>query len=454
MRIRQQSTDMTSGPIGGQIIGFAAPLFLGYVCQQLYSTVDAVVVGNYVGQEALAAVGSSNAPINLLIGFFMGLAVGAGVVISRRFGEKDYEGVSRAVHTTVLFGLIVSVLLTAVGVLLTPALLRLMGTPEEVLPDSIIYFRIYFYGITTVIMYNIGSSIFRAMGDSVRPLIYLFVSSLFNIVLDLLFVKVFQMKIEGAAWATVISQGISMVMTFARLMRINEPHKLELRKLHIHPAEFKEIVNIGLPNGLQASIVSLSNVIVQSNINSFGPAAMAGCGVCGRIDGFAGIPVTCFMMAAMTFTSQNLGARQYDRAKKGARFSLIAAMLSSELIGAVLFIFAPQLVGLFNGEQEVIDYGARYMRDISLAYCLLALSHVVSGVLRGAGISKAPMYVTVACWCGLRMLWISVTVPMFRNIRFVFFGYPLTWACSAVILYILYKKLDWQHAYERKSLHP
>ena len=453
MRFGQQSTDMTTGSISGRIVGFAAPLFLGYVCQQLYSTVDAVVVGNFVGQEALAAVGSSNAPINLLIGFFMGLAVGAGVVISRRFGEKDEQGVSRAVHTTVLFGLIISVLLTAAGVALTPALLRLMGTPEDVLPNSILYFRIYFYGILTVVMYNIGSSIFRAMGDSVRPLLYLIVSSILNVALDLLFVCTFNMGIAGAAWATVISQGVSMVMTFARLMRVSEAHRLDLKKLRIHRAELREIVGIGLPNGVQASIVSLSNVVVQSNINSFGAAAMAGCGACGRIDGFAGIPVTCFMMAAMTFVSQNLGAKQYGRAKKGARFSLIAAVATSELIGAVLFIFAPQLISLFNADPEVVAYGAQYTRDISLVYCLLAVSHVVSGILRGAGISKVPMYVTVACWCGLRMLWISLTVPMFRNIRFVYFGYPLTWACSAIILLIIYKKLDWQHAYERRPAH-
>ena len=444
---------MTKGPIGRRILQFVLPLLLGNICQQLYNTVDAVVVGQFIGAEALAAVGSSASVINLLVGFFLGVSVGAGVVISRRFGEGDTGGISRAVHTTIAFGLAVSALLTLVGSLLTPHILEWMDTPKSVLPESIAYFRIYFLGVTTMIMYNIGSSIFRAMGDSIRPLCYLIVSSVVNIVLDLLFVPVLGFGISGAAWATVIAQGTSMALSFARLMRVDGPHKVRLKKIRFHRGELAEIVNIGLPSGLQNSIVSFSNVIVQSKINFFGAIAVAGCGAFNRVDGFAGIPIGCFMMAAMTFVSQNLGAREYARARKGARFCIITGILIAEAMGVALYFFTPSVITLFNQDPQVIEYGALYARNVSLGYCLLATTHIIAGVLRGAGISRLPMFATIACWCGLRIVWITVTVSLFQDIRYVFWGYPLTWACTSVILLIAYFRIDWLHAYERRRPH-
>lgn len=449
-RTDSKTTDMTRGSISGQILTFTMPLLLGYICQQLYNTVDAFVVGNFVGEEALAAVSSTASVINLLVGFFMGLSVGAGVVISRRFGEGDSDGVSRAVHTTVAFGVVVSVLLTFVGTLLTPQILVWMGTPDTVLPDSITYFRIYFIGISTVVLYNIGGCLFRAVADSKRPLYYLIVSSVVNVVLDYLFVAGLHQGIEGAAWATVISQAVSAILTFYTLMRVDGPHKVVPRKIRICREELKEIINIGLPSGFQNSIVSFSNVIVQTNINSFGAAAMAGCGTFNRVDGFAGIPISCFMMAAMTFVSQNLGAKEYARARRGARYSILVGVIVAECMGILLFFFTPQVVRLFNQNPEVIAYGALYARNVSLAYGLLALSNVIAGVLRGAGISKLPMFVTIAFWCGLRIVWITTTVPIYHDIRFVFWGYPITWTCTAVVLLIAYLRMDWQHAYERQ----
>ncbi len=439
------SVDLTKGPIGKQILQFTVPLLLGNIFQQFYNAADTVIVGKFVGREALAAVGSSGALINLLVSILMGVAVGAGVVVSRYYGAKQYTEMRATIHTTIAFGLISGAAMSVLGVAITPVILRWMQTPESVMASSVLYFRIYFAGVLTTVMYNIGSGIYRALGDSKRPLYFLIISTIINIILDLLFVAVFHMGIGGAAIATVVAQGLSMVLVFYKMMREDTVYRVSWREIRIHKRFLRQIIAIGLPSGIQNGIVSLSNVVVQSNINSFGDIAMAGCGAYNKLDGFALLPAGSFSLALSTFVSQNIGAEQYDRAKKGAAFGLIAAMVISELAGVLIYFTAPQLVGFFNDDPEVIRYGVLMARNIVFAYALVAYSNAMAGVLRGAGLSRVPMFVMVGCWCVLRVIWIQIMVPLTQDIRVVFWSYPITWAVSVTILTIYFFKVDWLH---------
>ena len=439
------SVDLTKGPIGKQILQFTVPLLLGNIFQQFYNAADTVIVGKFVGREALAAVGSSGALINLLVSILMGVAVGAGVVVSRYYGAKQYTEMRATIHTTIAFGLISGAAMSVLGVAITPVILRWMQTPESVMASSVLYFRIYFAGVLTTVMYNVGSGIYRALGDSKRPLYFLIISTIINIILDLLFVAVFHMGIGGAAIATVVAQGLSMVLVFYKMMREDTVYRVSWREIRIHKRFLRQIIAIGLPSGIQNGIVSLSNVVVQSNINSFGDIAMAGCGAYNKLDGFALLPAGSFSLALSTFVSQNIGAEQYDRAKKGAAFGLIAAMVISELAGVLIYFTAPQLVGFFNDDPEVIRYGVLMARNIVFAYALVAYSNAMAGVLRGAGLSRVPMFVMVGCWCVLRVIWIQIMVPLTQDIQVVFWSYPITWAVSVTILTIHFFKVDWLH---------
>ena len=439
------SVDLTKGPIGKQILQFTVPLLLGNIFQQFYNAADTVIVGKFVGREALAAVGSSGALINLLVSILMGVAVGAGVVVSRYYGAKQYTEMRATIHTTIAFGLIAGAVMSVLGVAITPVILRWMQTPESVMASSVLYFRIYFAGVLTTVMYNIGSGIYRALGDSKRPVYFLIIATLINVVLDLLFVAVFHMGIAGAAIATVISQAVSMVLVFYTMMREDTVYRVSWREIRIHRRFLRQIIAIGLPSGIQNGIVSLSNVVVQSNINSFGDVAMAGCGAYSKLDGFAILPASSFSLALSTFVSQNIGAEAYERAKKGAAFGLVAAMVISELAGVGIYIAAPQLVGFFNDDPEVIRYGVLMARNIVYAYALVAYSNAMAGVLRGAGLSRVPMFVMVGCWCVLRVIWIQIMVPLTQDIRMVFWSYPITWVVSVTILTIYFFKVDWLH---------
>ena len=442
---KEANVNLIEGPIGKQIVLFTIPLLLGNIFQQFYNTADTIIVGKFVGKAALAAVGSSSALINLLVSLLMGVAVGAGVVISRYYGAQQYEEMRATIHTTITFGLVAGVALSVVGVAVTPLILRWMQTPESVMDSSVLYFRIYFGGVLTTVMYNIGSGIFRALGDSKRPLYFLIISTLVNVALDLLFVAVFRLGIGGAAAATVLAQGLSMVLVYWKLIRTQAVYRVNWRELRFTREYLSQIVSIGLPSGIQNAIVSLSNVVVQSNINSFGEIAMAGCAAYSKLDGFALLPSGSFSMALSTFVSQNIGAKRHDRAKKGAVFGLAATMAVSELAGVVIYFLAPELVAFFNSDPEIIRYGVLMARNIVFAYCLVAYSHGMAGVLRGAGLSRVPMFVMVGCWCVLRVAWIQLMVPLTQDIRVVFWAYPITWVCSAVILTVYFFRADWLH---------
>ena len=314
--MNSKSTLMTEGPIYKQIIKFAFPILCGNIFQQLYNTVDSLVIGNFVGKESLAAISSTSSLIFLLVGLFTGIFSGADVVISRYFGAGDTKKVQASVHTSVAFGIISGVVMTIIGTLLAPQILKLMGTPETVFDKAIVYVRIYFLGIITVVLYNTASGIFQAVGNSKSPLYYLITSSIINVILDLLFVVVFKMGIAGAAIATVIAQGVSVCLAFYNLSHTADVHRVNFKKVKIHKDILREILSMGIPSGVQNSVIALANVVVQSNINSFGAAAVAGCGSYSRIEGFAFIPITSFALSMTTFIGQNLGSQKYERAKK------------------------------------------------------------------------------------------------------------------------------------------
>ena len=439
---------MTEGVIWKEILLFSIPLLLGNLFQQLYNAVDSVVVGNYIGAQALAAVGSSAPVINLLVSFFMGLAVGAGVIISRYFGARKKEELHIAVHTSLALTFAAGLVMTLIGVLISPYVLQWVGTPSDVMESSVLYLRIYFLGILSVMVYNMGSGILRAEGDSRNPLYFLIVSSVTNIILDMLFVIVFHMGIAGVGWATLIAQTISAVLTMLLLMRTKEEYQVKLKHIRFHKHMLYEIVRLGLPSGLQNAIVSFSNVIVQSNINAFGSLAMAGCGSYTKIDGFAILPVMSYSMALTTFTGQNMGAKKYDRVKQGAKTGILMSVITIVCISALLLILGPNVLAIFSSDPTVINYGLYMMHVLAPGYIFLAISHAFNGIIRGAGITTVPMIVMVTCWCGLRMAWILTSVPLFHDIGVVFMGWPLTWIASALWLYLYYRKGNWMTRYD------
>lgn len=448
----QHETHMTEGVIWKQIVRFALPVFLGSLFQQLYNVTDSLVVGNILGKEALAAVTTSGSLIFMMVGFLQGIFIGAGVVIARYWGARKYDQVGETVHSTIAFAGFAGVALTVIGVMLTPSILRWMDTPPDVLPNSITYFRIYFSGVIFTVLYNAANGVFQAVGDSRHPLYYLIISSITNVVLDLLFVAVFDWKIAGAAFATIISQALSAMLALLKLTRSVGAFRLIPSRLRINPVYLKEILHLGLPSGVQNAIISFANIVVQSGINQFGSAAMSGCGAYSRIEGFAFLPITSFSMALTTFVGQNLGARQYVRAKKGARFGIAASALLAEVIGITIYFLIPTLIKLFNRDQDVIDYGVMHAQVTTLFYFLLAYSHAVSGVLRGAGKSIIPMLVMMICWCAVRVSYVWIMVPRFFVLTTISWAYPLTWTLSSIVFTIYYIKADWPHSYETRTL--
>ncbi len=441
--------NMTKGDHRRVIVDFAVPVFLSMLFQQLYNTVDSLVVGHYLGTESLAAVSSSGSLIMLLVGFFTGATMGAGVVVARYFGAGEYDKVSRAVHTNVALGLVSGVVVTVFGVLMTPTILRWMGTDPAVLPESIKYFRAYFYGVIAVVMYNICKGVMNAVGDSRRPLYYLIFSSILNVVLDVLFVGVMGLGVEWAAIATVISQAASVVLCLIYLMRPGTVFQLVLKKIRFHGDMLGQIVRFGLPTGIQNSVISFANVLVQTNINSFGEVAMAACGSYGKLEGFVFLPIVSLSMALTTFISQNLGAKEYERVRQGARFGVVTAVVMAELIGVALYLFAPAFMSLFSDEAAVIAIGVQQARTEALFFCLLSFSHCIAGVCRGAGRSVVPMVIMFSIWCVLRVIYITVAMQISHDIQLLFWAYPITWGISSVIYLIYYKKSDWIHGFDR-----
>ncbi len=432
---------MTEGSITKKLILFAIPLFLGQLLQQLYNVVDSVVVGNVLGKEALAAVSSSGSLIFLMVGFINGLFMGCGVIIGKRYGAEDYDNLSIAAHTGITFALIMGVVLTAVGFFISPIILGWMGTPDDVMPNSVLYFRIYFLGGIGNVMYNACCGVFQAVGDSKHPLYYLAASTAINTVLDILFVKFLGFGIGGAAAATIIAQFISAGLAFVKLLRVDGPHRISIKKLRIDPEVLKKELSIGFPTGIQNSVIAIGNVVVQSNINAFGAVAIAGSGSYFKLEGFVFLPITCMSMALTTFVSQNTGAGKYDRVKKGALTGSAISMGCAETIGITVFILAPVLLRMFSQDPNVIAIGTRQARTESLFYCLLALNHCFAGILRGLGKATVPMVVMLSSWCLLRITYITIMVRIIPVIGVIFWAYPLTWSVSAIAFTIYFLNL-------------
>ena len=449
--MKKQQITLTQGPIWKAILLFAFPIFLGQVFQQLYNTFDAWCVGYFINDNAMGAVTSSGSLIFLLVSFFNGLAMGAGVVIARYYGAKNHDAVSKSIHTAIAFGLCTGTALTIVGTTCTPTILRWMGVPMETMEYSIPYFRYYFCGAIFTVMYNIFVGIHHAVGDSKHPLYYLMCSTMVNIVLDLLFVGVLGLGVGAAALATTISQGISALLCCIHLMRSEGAAKLYLRKIRFHWKNLKEIIRYGLPSAVQNSVIALANVVVQSNIFAFGADAVNGCGAYSKLEGFAFLPVMCFSQSLSTFTGQNLGAKQHDRVKKGVGFGIACSLVMAEVVGVLSYVFAPELIGFFAKSEAAITFGTRHMQTICLFYGLLAFSHCIAGIMRGAGKATVPMFTMLLCWCVIRVSYITVAVRFVPELTTVSWAYPISWSLSSVIFLIYFLKADWIHNFDRQE---
>ncbi len=439
-RRSRRETNMTEGSISRHLIDFAMPLLIGNIFQQLYNTVDTWVVGNYVSNEAFSAVGTVGPIINMLIGIFMGLSSGAGVVISQYYGARRDQEVSDTVHTSMMMTLILAVVFTFLGIFIAPVMLHMMKTPDNVFPESLAYLRIYFGGIVGLMVYNMGAGILRAVGDSQRPFYFLIVSAVINTILDLVFVLVFHMGVEGVAWATVIAQVVSAILTMYVLMRAHSSIRVNLSQLKIHMAEMKKIIRVGIPAAIQMAITSFSNIFVQSYINYFGADCMSGWTAYAKIDQLILLPMQSLALSSTTFVGQNLGANLPERAAKGIRVSLLLSVIATVVLMIPVLIFARPLVGFFNAKPEVVEYGATLLMWMSPFYVLCCVNQIYAGALRGAGNSKAPMIIMLASFVVFRQIYLYVMANFISNeIIPIAMGYPAGWLiCSAATL-IYYK---------------
>lgn len=438
---------MTEGNIAKQLILFSIPLLIGNLFQQLYNTVDSIIVGNYVGGQALAAVGTSTPLINLLIGFFMGIAAGAGVMISRYYGARKDRELFSAVHTFVAFTLICGLIMTFVGVLGSRTFLSWIGAPSDILKDADTYLKIYFGGILFTMIYNSGSGILRAVGDSKNPLLFLVVSSLINVVLDLVFVIYFKMGTAGVAWATLIATAISAGLVVAVLLRAKGEYRVVPSEIKIDKNMLMEIIRIGIPSGLQQMIVSFSNTLVQSYINRFDYAAIAGFSSANKFDNFLGLPAQSFSLAITTFVGQNLGAKKMDRAKKGIRVCMILSIAVVLVIGLPAYLFSDQCMRIFVKEAEVIAVGSTMMKTVIPFYFALCINQVLMGAIRGAGVTTVPMIVSIFSFCIVRQIMLAVLMPIVNSVNLVFWSYSLTWLLCSFLYVVYYFKGNWLKKY-------
>ena len=444
-RQARYDVDMTQGSITKHLINFSLPLLLGNLFQQLYNMVDTWVVGNYVSNEAFSAVGTVGPVINTLIGFFLGLSSGAGVVISQYYGAGREEKVRQAVHTALMLTLVLGVVFTAAGIAMTPLMLQLMKTPAEVAPEQAAYLRIYFAGVMGLLLYNMGSGILRAVGDSRRPFYFLVVSAVLNTVLDLLFVIKFHMGVEGVAYATIIAQAVSALLTLWVLMRAEGGIRLELRALRLTWSVLRQIVAVGIPAALQMAITAFSNVFVQSYINYFGPDCMSGWTAYTKVDQLVILPVQSISMANTTFVGQNLGVGDTPRAKKGVRISLWLSVAVTAVLLIPVLLFAPDLTAFFNSKAEVVSYGALLLRLLSPFYFFFCINQIYAGALRGAGNSQMPMWIMLGSFVVFRQIYLYIMANFISNeIIPIALSYPAGWfVCSvATLLYYHHCKFD------------
>lgn len=431
---------MVNGPILKKMLLFTIPLMFSSILQLLFNAADIVVVGRFAGDNSLAAVGCNGALINLMTNVFLGLSVGGNVLAARDYGAGDEEELSKTVHTAMLLGIISGLVLTVAGVIFAPQLLELMQTPENVLPLAALYLRIYFLGMTAMMVYNFGSALLRSIGDTKRPLYYLVAAGVINVILNLVFVVVFRMDVAGVGLATVISQCVSAVLVVRCMMREQGGIRLIPRRLHIYKDKLIQIVQVGLPAGFQGAVFSLSNVVIQSSVNLFGETVVAGNSAAMNLEGFVYVSMNAFHQAAISFTSQNVGAGRRERIGKILLTAEGCVIVTGLLFGWVMYGFGRPLLHIYSNSSHVIDAGMVRMRIILLPYALCGMMDVVVGVLRGMGYSVGPMIMSLIGACGLRLVWIATVfqIPQFHNISTVYVSYPITWAITLVAQLLLY----------------
>ena len=430
---------ITEGIIWKQLLYFFFPILLGTFFQQLYNTADAMVVGRFVGKEALACVGGSSSQIiNLIVGFFVGLSSGATVIIAQYYGARDEKNLQDTLHTAIAFSIVGSFVISILGIVLSPIILRLMNTPEYLMADSLLYLRFYFGGIIFIFIYNIGSGILRAVGDSKNPLYFLIFCCFCNIFLDLLLVMVFHMGVLGVALGTLISQALSSVLILRNLMRTKDIYRLELRKIRLHAAPLSMLLKIGLPSGLQSTMYNIANMVIQTALNSFGTDTMAAWTAFGKVDSFYWMISSAFGVAITTFVGQNYGAGKIDRMKKSVRVCLLMDLATAISISALMYLFLGKfLLSLFTTDAEVLSIGINILHIIVPAYAPFVFIEILSGALRGAGNVLIPMLLTCGGICVTRILWIFFFVPSHRAVETIIFSYPGSWVLTAT-LFILY----------------
>ena len=443
MNEKKNTVLMTEGGIFKNLLFFATPLILGNLLQQMYNAVDSIIVGNYVGSNALAAVGAGASLIYLLIAISLGASVGAGVIVSQYLGAKDKEGVHKAVHTAMTISIILGLILTAGGILFSRKLLVMMNTPAEILDDAACYLRIYSYGLIFNVVYNMAAGILNAAGNSRRSLMYLAAAAVVNIFMDLLLIAGLKIGVAGAAIATNFSQAISCILALWFLFRVPADYRISLKSLRIHKAMALRIIQIGLPTGIQNMVISFSNILIQASINQYGATAVAGFSAYLKIDGFNILPVLSFSMAITTFIGQNYGAGKYDRMKKGMWVTLLMGIVYTVLTGILLLTFSGQIMRLFSEDVGVIAYGQTAMRYFCPFYWILAILHSLAGTVRGTGKSIPPMVVLLVSLCLFRIVWIQLVLPYYTSIEGIFILYPVSWLVGAVLMILYTWKGKW-----------
>ncbi|MBQ4639596.1 MAG: MATE family efflux transporter [Clostridia bacterium] len=452
MRRMKAEVDITEGVIWKQLLTFFFPILLGTFFQQLYNIADAIIVGKFVSTEALAAVGGATGTlINLIVGFFVGLSSGATVILAQHYGARRHEDVSKTAHTGMALAVCCGLVIMVFGILMTPALLNMLNTPENVMQDAQTYMRIYFVGMIPSLIYNIGSGILRAVGDSRRPLYFLIASCMVNIVLDVLFVLGFEMGVAGAALATIISQAVSAVLVMLVLSRTSNSYKLQVRKLGFNGPILLRIVKIGLPAGLQSVMYSLSNVIIQSSINAFGTTVMAAWTAWGKMDGTFWMIISAFGIAITTFTGQNFGAGKFDRMKKSVRVCLAMAMGTTAVVSCLLLLVGPVAFRMFSNEEAVVIQGMEILRTLAPFFFTYICIEIFSGAVRGVGDTVIPTLMTLVGICLLRAVWLLVIAPRVNTVPFTLYCYPITWSITSVLFILYYLKGSWLKRCAKKA---
>jgi len=446
--------DMTEGPILKKMLIFSLPLMLSSILQLMFNAADIMVVGKFAGDASLAGVGACGSLINLITNLFIGLSVGTNVIIARYYGAGEQEECSKSVHTAMLISLIGGLVLTVIGFVGAETFLTWMKTPENVLPLSALYMRIYFLGMPIVMVYNFGSAILRAVGDTKRPLYFLFAAGIVNVVLNLVFVIAFRMDVAGVALATILSQALSAFLVVFSLFKEEDAIRLSFGKLRVHRRHFLEMLRIGIPAGLQGTLFSLSNVVIQSGINHFGDVMVSASAAAANIEGFIYTGMNAFYQSTVSFCSQNIGGKKYDRIIPIVKRGMVCAIVTGIVLSSLVLIFSQQFLGLYSSTQEVIDAGKIRLLIICIPYFLLGMMDIMVGALRGIGYSVAPMIISLCGVCGLRLLWTRIVflVPALTKIEMIFYSYPASWVITFVMQFscflILWKRKRRQLEYD------